>query len=91
MNFSELLPSKTYLFIIILSPSGAYYASGLAPVGIWIEDEYVRAVRGGIGYAKTGGNYAASLIAQVKAHDDGIHRFSGLTALRENISKKSEQ
>ena len=64
-------PSKTYLFMIILSPSGAYYESGLAPVGIWIEDEYVRAVRGGMGFAKTGGNYAASLIAQVKAHDDG--------------------
>ena len=60
------------MFIIILSPSGAYYESGLAPVGIWIEDEYVRAVRGGIGFAKTGGNYAASLIAQVKAHDDGF-------------------
>ena len=59
------------MFIIILSPSGAYYESGLAPVGIWIEDEYVRAVRGGMGFAKTGGNYAASLIAQVKAHDDG--------------------
>lgn len=64
-------PSKSYLFIIILSPSGAYYESGLAPVGIWIEDEYVRAVRGGIGYAKTGGNYVASLAAQVKAHDGG--------------------
>ena len=64
-------PSNSYLFMVILSPSGAYYESGLAPVGIWIEDEYVRAVRGGIGYAKTGGNYAASLKAQVKAHDDG--------------------
>ena len=64
-------PSKTYLFIIILSPSGAYYESGLEPVGIWIEDEYVRAVRGGMGFAKTGGNYAASLAAQVKAHDSG--------------------
>ena len=70
-DFLGVAPSKTYLFIIILSPSGAYYASGLAPVGIWIEDEYVRAVRGGIGFAKTGGNYAASLAAQVKAHDDG--------------------
>ena len=60
-----------FLFIIILSPSGAYYESGLAPVGIWIEDDYVRAVRGGMGFAKTGGNYAASLAAQVKAHDDG--------------------
>lgn len=69
--------------MIILSPVGAYYASGLNPVKIWIEDEYVRAVRGGIGEAKTGGNYAASLASQVKAHDegysqvlwlDGIHR-----------------
>lgn len=70
-EFLGVAPSKTYLFMIILSPSGAYYASGLAPVGIWIEDTYVRAVRGGIGFAKTGGNYAASLIAQVKAHDSG--------------------
>lgn len=70
-EFLGVAPSKTYQFIVIVSPSGAYYASGLAPVGIWIEDEYVRAVRGGIGFAKTGGNYAASLAAQVKAHDDG--------------------
>ena len=69
--FLGVSPSKTYLFIIILSPSGAYYASGLEPVGIWIEDDYVRAVRGGMGFAKTGGNYAASLAAQVKAHDAG--------------------
>ncbi|MCI7333750.1 MAG: branched-chain-amino-acid transaminase, partial [Oscillospiraceae bacterium] len=64
-------PSKTYLFMIILSPSGAYYESGLEPVAIWIEDEYVRAVRGGMGFTKTGGNYVASLAAQVKAHDSG--------------------
>ncbi len=70
-EFLGVAPSKTYMFMIILSPSGAYYASGLAPVGIWIEDDYVRAVRGGIGFAKTGGNYAASLAAQVKAHDGG--------------------
>lgn len=70
-EFLGVATSKTYLFIIILSPSGAYYESGLKPVGIWIEDEYVRAVKGGIGYAKTGGNYAASLIAQEKAHNDG--------------------
>ncbi len=70
-EFLGVAPSKTYLFIIILSPSGAYYASGLAPVGIWIEDDYVRAVKGGMGFAKTGGNYAASLVAQVKAHDEG--------------------
>ena len=70
-DFLGVAPSKTYMFIIILSPSGAYYESGLAPVGIWIEDDYVRAVKGGIGFAKTGGNYAACLAAQVKAHDGG--------------------
>ena len=70
-EFLGVAPSKTYLFMVILSPSGAYYESGLAPVGIWIEDEYVRAVRGGMGFAKTGGNYAASLIAQQKAHGAG--------------------
>ena len=69
-EFLGVAPSHTYLFMVILSPSGAYYSSGLAPVGIWIEDEYVRAVRGGMGFAKTGGNYAASLIGQVKAHNE---------------------
>ena len=63
--------SKSFLFMIILSPSGAYYESGLAPVSIWIEDDYVRAVRGGMGFAKTGGNYACSLAGQVKAHNAG--------------------
>ncbi len=70
--FLGVAPSKTYLFMVILSPSGAYYSEGLAPVGIWIEDDYVRAVKGGIGYTKTGGNYCASLAAQVKAHDAGF-------------------
>ncbi|MBE6637545.1 MAG: branched-chain amino acid aminotransferase [Ruminococcaceae bacterium] len=70
-EFLGVAPSKNYLFMIILSPSGAYYKNGLQPVGIWIEDEYVRAVRGGMGFAKTGGNYACSLAAQEKAHEDG--------------------
>ena len=70
-EFLGVAPSKNYLFMIILSPSGAYYKNGLQPVGIWIEDEYVRAVRGGMGFAKTGGNYACSLAAQEKAHNDG--------------------
>lgn len=70
-EFLGVAPSKTYRFYIILSPSGAYYASGLDPVGIWIEDDYVRAVRGGMGFAKAGGNYAVSLAAQVKAHEGG--------------------
>ena len=69
--FLGVRPSDTYKFIIILSPVGAYYPEGLDPVKIWIEDEYVRAVRGGIGEAKTGGNYVASLSAQMKAHNEG--------------------
>ena len=69
--FLGVRPSDTYKFIIILSPVGAYYPEGLNPVKIWIEDEYVRAVKGGIGEAKTGGNYVASLAAQVKAHEEG--------------------
>ena len=69
--FLGVRPSSTYKFIVILSPVGAYYESGLNPVKIWIEDDYVRAVRGGIGEAKTGGNYVASLAAQVKAHKEG--------------------
>jgi branched-chain amino acid aminotransferase len=79
--FLGVAPSKTYLFIIILSPSGAYYESGLAPVGIWIEDEFVRAVRGGMGFAKTGGNYACSLAAQVKAHDEGYSQVLWLDGI----------
>ncbi|MEG0570247.1 MAG: branched-chain amino acid aminotransferase [Oscillospiraceae bacterium] len=60
-------PAGAYKFIIILSPVGAYYATGLNPINIFVEPHYVRAVRGGIGYAKTGGNYAASLKAQEEA------------------------
>jgi len=66
--FLGVKPGAHYLFMIILSPSGAYYASGLNPVNIYVESKYVRAVRGGMGFAKTGGNYAASLIGQDEAH-----------------------
>ncbi len=66
--FLGVKPGDQYLFMIILSPSGAYYESGLNPVNIYVENKYVRAVRGGMGYAKTGGNYAASLIGQDEAH-----------------------
>ena len=69
--------------MIILSPVGAYYPEGLNPVKIFVEDDYVRAVKGGIGFAKTPGNYAASIRAQEKAYEmkyiqvlwlDGIER-----------------
>ncbi len=64
-------PAQELLFVIILSPVGAYYPEGLNPVKIYVEDKYVRAVRGGMGYTKTGGNYAASLKAQDEAEKVG--------------------
>src|SRR5665647_1174374 len=63
--------SDTYRFMIILSPSGAYYPQGINPVKIYVEDTYVRAVRGGTGFTKCAGNYASSLIAQDIAHKKG--------------------
>ena len=59
------------IFLIILSPSGAYYSTGLNPVKIMIEDEDVRAVRGGTGEAKCGGNYGASTRAGIRAEERG--------------------
>ena len=76
-------PSHSYLFCIILSPVAAYYAEGINPVKIFIERDYVRAVKGGTGFAKVGGNYASSLKGQEKAAKlgysqvlwlDGIYR-----------------
>lgn len=64
-------PAQELLFAVILSPVGAYYPEGLNPVKIYVEDKYVRAVRGGMGYTKTGGNYAASLKAQDEAEKVG--------------------
>ena len=66
--FLGVRPADSYMFIIILSPSGAYYSTGLNPVSIYVESNYVRAVKGGMGFTKTGGNYAASLIGQDEAH-----------------------
>lgn len=60
-----------YIYFIICAPSGAYYANGLAPVRIYIEDAYVRAVEGGTGEAKCGGNYAASMKGAMVAEDQG--------------------
>ncbi|WP_305205699.1 branched-chain amino acid aminotransferase, partial [Faecalibaculum rodentium] len=67
-------PSAKYKFIIIASPSGAYYASGVNPVKIWVEDEYIRAAPGGTGFTKCGGNYAGSLKAQEKAEQAGYEQ-----------------
>jgi len=76
-------PADHYYFYVILSPVGAYYATGFNPVRIMVEDSFVRAVSGGTGEAKTGGNYAASLKAGLEAKKkgyeqvlwlDGVHR-----------------
>ncbi|CAI6086871.1 branched-chain amino acid aminotransferase [Cohnella sp. JJ-181] len=60
-------PSRTYRFVAICSPVGAYYPEGMRPVPIYVETEHVRAVAGGVGDAKTAGNYAAGLKAQEAA------------------------
>jgi len=64
-------PSGMYKFIIIMSPVGSYYSQGINPVKICIEDEYVRAVRGGIGFTKGAANYAISMKGQAKAEKSG--------------------
>ncbi|MFP4661858.1 MAG: branched-chain amino acid aminotransferase [Halanaerobiales bacterium] len=68
----RLKPSTSYKFIVILSPVGAYYPQGIDPVDIYVETKYVRAVKGGTGFAKTSGNYAASMIAQANAAEKGF-------------------
>ncbi|MFC1885724.1 branched-chain amino acid aminotransferase [Thermodesulfobacteriota bacterium] len=69
--FVGVRASFTYRFFIILSPVGAYYPEGFNPVKIWVTKDHVRAVRGGIGSAKTAANYAASLYAGEEAHKQG--------------------
>lgn len=64
--------SRSYKFIVICSPSGAYYAEGLAPVRIYVEDDYIRAAPGLTGFCKCGGNYAASIKAGEKAEQLGF-------------------
>ncbi|MDD6193301.1 MAG: branched-chain amino acid aminotransferase [Lachnospiraceae bacterium] len=66
--------ASSYKFMIICSPVGAYYASGLDPVKIMVEDEYVRAVAGGTGFTKCGGNYAGSIAGQMKAEKLGYEQ-----------------
>ncbi|GHU62681.1 branched-chain-amino-acid aminotransferase 2 [Clostridia bacterium] len=64
-------PSKTYQFMMILSPVGTYYQEGLEPIKIWVEKNYARTVKGGIGNVKVAGNYAASLKSQSEAQKIG--------------------
>ena len=73
--------SSKYLFFIILSPVGPYYPQGFNPVKIMVSEKYVRAVPGGIGYAKTGGNYAASILAEKEAKRNGYTQVLWLDAV----------
>ena len=81
--FLGVRASNTYRFFIILSPVGAYYPEGFNPVKIWVTKNHVRAVRGGIGEAKTAGNYAASLRAAEEAHRNGYTQVLWLDGIRQ--------
>ena len=69
--FLGVRPAEKVGFYVIASPAGAYFSGGVAPVSIWLSTDYARAGKGGTGAAKTGGNYASSLIAQAEAYDHG--------------------
>ncbi|MGQ4418737.1 branched-chain amino acid aminotransferase [Streptomyces sp. SAS_269] len=73
-------PADEFLFIVIASPVGAYFPGGVKPVSVWISEDYVRAAKGGTGAAKTGGNYAASLVAQAEAAEHGCDQVVWLDA-----------
>ena len=77
-------PSSEYLFLLMASPSGAYFPAGVKPVTVWISDDYVRAAPGGTGFAKCAGNYAASLVAQHQAKGEGCDQVVWLDALERN-------
>jgi len=79
--FLGVRPADSYLAYIICGPVGAYYPEGFNPISIYVSDKYVRAVRGGVGDAKTGGNYAASLLAQQEAKKLGFGQVLWLDAI----------
>src|ERR1700740_2394697 len=74
-------PAKRYRYLVIASPSGAYFKNVIKPVSVWVSTEYVRASPGGTGAAKFGGNYAASLVAQAEAAENGCEQVVWLDAV----------
>jgi branched-chain amino acid aminotransferase len=78
--FLGVKPASHVSFFVIASPAGAYFAKGLKPVSIWLSEDYARAGRGGMGAAKTGGNYASSLVAQQEAIEQGCDQVAFLDA-----------
>ena len=79
-SFLGVRPSQHVTFMVIASPAGAYFKSGIKPVNLWLTEEYTRAGRGGMGAAKTGGNYASSLVAQQEAGAHGCDQVVFLDA-----------
>jgi len=73
--------SSEYIFYIIVGPVGSYYAEGMNPIKIYVSDKFVRAVKGGMGEAKAGGNYAASLYAAEEARKKGYSQVLWLDAI----------
>lgn len=78
--FLGVRPAQQVTYAVIASPAGAYFASGLKPVSIWLSSEYTRAAPGGTGAAKCAGNYAASLVAQQEAIANGCDQVCFLDA-----------
>ncbi len=78
--FLGVSAASRYDYYVIASPSGAYFANGFAPINVWVEPTYHRAGPGGMGDAKTGGNYAASLLPKVVAHEQGYDEVLFLDA-----------
>src|SRR6266536_1183416 len=74
-------PSSSLTYLLIASPAGTYFPRGVAPVRVWLSTEYTRAAPGGTGEAKTGGNYAASILAQVQAAQKGCDQVVWLDAV----------
>ncbi len=74
-------PAKEYTFLLFGSPSGDYFPQGVKPISLWLCTDYVRAAPGGTGEAKCAGNYAASLVAQQKAIDEGCVQVIWLDAV----------
>ena len=78
--FLGVRPAKKYAYYLIGSPSGAYFSGGVKPVTIWLSETFARAAKGGTGAAKTGGNYAASLLPQAEAAEQGCDQVVFLDA-----------
>lgn len=74
-------PANAYTYLLLASPAGAYFPRGVKPVSVWLSTEFVRAAPGGTGEAKCSGNYAASLIAQAHAAQQGCDQVVWLDAL----------